>query len=130
MVRALKEFVAKESALPLSATIPDMKSDTEQYVALQNLYAIRNAASANILYRYHKKAERDREVYKKLLNELMEQHHRPTVSDDEIERFCRNSKHLRVIRCNTLKQELESANPKLIRTTPVKQVAVDSTLIM
>ena len=48
MVRALKEFVAKESALPLSATIPDMKSDTEQYVALQNLYAIRNAASANI----------------------------------------------------------------------------------
>lgn len=39
MTRALKEFIEKEgdSALPLRGTLPDMTSDSQRYIALQNV---------------------------------------------------------------------------------------------
>ena len=39
MARAVKEFVEKEgnSALPLRGSLPDMTSDSQRYIALQNV---------------------------------------------------------------------------------------------
>lgn len=38
LLRALKAFTDKTGLLPLSASLPDMKASTEQYVHLQGLY--------------------------------------------------------------------------------------------
>ncbi|KAH9896552.1 hypothetical protein C8Q73DRAFT_788897 [Cubamyces lactineus] len=69
--------------LPLSATLPDMKSDTESYVKLQNLY--RQWA----------------EVEKAKFKELFANKHpelAQTANPEEVDTFVKNSHHLRVLR--------------------------------
>ncbi|KAI0325555.1 hypothetical protein GY45DRAFT_1438278 [Cubamyces sp. BRFM 1775] len=69
--------------LPLSATLPDMKSDTESYVKLQNLY--RQWA----------------EVEKTNFKELFAKEHpefAQTANPEEVDTFVKNSHHLRVLR--------------------------------
>ena len=38
LLKTLKAFVDKTGALPLTSTLPDMKTDTESYVKLQRMY--------------------------------------------------------------------------------------------
>ncbi|KAI0666364.1 hypothetical protein C8Q78DRAFT_1059113 [Trametes maxima] len=69
--------------LPLSASLPDMKSDTKSYVKLQNLY--------------REWAEVERSKFK----ELFKKKH-PQVAEaadpEEVDSFVKNSHHLRVLR--------------------------------
>ncbi|OSD07684.1 hypothetical protein PYCCODRAFT_1380781 [Trametes coccinea BRFM310] len=86
LLDTLAEFTKDPSGpgtLPLSATLPDMKSDTESYVRLQNLY--RQWA----------------EVEKNKFKELFKAKH-PQLADsanpEEVDTFVKNSHHLRVLR--------------------------------
>ncbi|KAI8973167.1 hypothetical protein BD414DRAFT_499348 [Trametes punicea] len=86
LLDTLSEFTKDPSGpgtLPLSATLPDMKSDTESYVRLQNLY--RQWA----------------EVEKNKFKELFAKRHpeaAKTANVEEVETFVKNSHHLRVLR--------------------------------
>ncbi|KAI0654973.1 hypothetical protein C8Q70DRAFT_1022833 [Cubamyces menziesii] len=69
--------------LPLSATLPDMKSDTESYVKLQNLY--REWAEVE--------KTKFKELFAKKHPELAQ-----TANPEEVDTFVKNSHHLRVLR--------------------------------
>ncbi|KAH9855531.1 hypothetical protein C2E23DRAFT_723950 [Lenzites betulinus] len=69
--------------LPLTSTLPDMKSDTESYVRLQNLY------------RQWSEVEKDKfkALFKAKHPEAAE-----TANPEEVDTFVKNSHHLRVLR--------------------------------
>ncbi|KAK2708987.1 hypothetical protein QYM36_014573, partial [Artemia franciscana] len=54
MVRALKDFVNKEGmkALPVRGSLPDMHSDSERYVSLQNTYRHQATLDADAVYKH------------------------------------------------------------------------------
>lgn len=94
LVAALREFVVSEDCrLPLSGVLPDMKADTTGFLKLQTVY--------------RQKAAADRARFKDLLNELLDAAGRPrdAITDDEIEIFCKNSAHLKVV-CGTSLRKL------------------------
>ncbi|CDO73930.1 hypothetical protein BN946_scf185016.g87 [Trametes cinnabarina] len=74
---------AGPGTLPLSATLPDMKSDTESYVRLQNLY------------RQWAELEKDKfkELFKAKHPELA-----TSADPEEVDTFVKNAHHLRVLR--------------------------------
>ena len=77
LVAALREFTLQPPhTLPLSSTLPDMKSDTKNYVQLQRLYKTR--------------AEEEKAVFKSLL--------RVPVAQEEIDLFVKNAHALRLLR--------------------------------
>ncbi|KAI0635437.1 hypothetical protein C8Q77DRAFT_1054313 [Trametes polyzona] len=86
LLDTLADFTKDSSGpgtLPLSATLPDMKSDTESYVRLQNLY--RQWA----------------EVEKNKFKEILKAKHPEVVKSanpDEVDTFVKNAHHLRVLR--------------------------------
>lgn len=77
LLAALKEFTQQAPyTLPLSSTLPDMKSNTENYVHLQKLYKTR--------------AEEEKGVIKKLLAE--------PVDDDLVDSFVKNAHGLKLLK--------------------------------
>ncbi|KAI0746401.1 hypothetical protein C8Q80DRAFT_1174962 [Daedaleopsis nitida] len=86
LLGALAEHV-KDSlgtgTLPISATLPDMKSDTKSYVQLQNLY--RQAADAE--------KNRFQEILAEKFPEMAK-----AANQDEVDSFVKNAHHLRVLR--------------------------------
>ena len=77
LVAALHEFTLQQPhTLPLSSTLPDMKSDTKNYVHLQKLYKAR--------------AEEEKAAFKSLV--------RVPVSQEEIDLFVKNAHALRLLR--------------------------------
>ncbi|KAF9497006.1 hypothetical protein BDN71DRAFT_1388313 [Pleurotus eryngii] len=77
LLAALKEFTQQEPyTLPLSSTLPDMKSNTENYVHLQKLYKTR--------------AEEEKGVIKKLVVE--------PVDDDLVDSFVKNAHGLKLLK--------------------------------
>ncbi|KAL1939295.1 hypothetical protein VTO73DRAFT_10098 [Trametes versicolor] len=86
LLQTLSEFTkdpAGSGTLPLSANLPDMKSDTESYVRLQNLY--RQWA----------------DVEKGKFKALFEASHPDAAAGadpEEVDSFVKNSHHLRVLR--------------------------------
>lgn len=77
LLAALKEFTQQEPyTLPLSSTLPDMKSNTENYVHLQKLYKTR--------------AEEEKGVIKKLLA--------APVSSDLLDSFVKNAHGLKLLK--------------------------------
>ncbi|KAJ8689596.1 hypothetical protein PTI98_012486 [Pleurotus ostreatus] len=77
LLAALKEFTQQEPyALPLSSTLPDMKSNTENYVHLQKLYKT--------------KAEEEKGVIKKLLA--------APVPSDLVDSFVKNAHGLKLLK--------------------------------
>ncbi|KAI0759401.1 hypothetical protein BD413DRAFT_274780 [Trametes elegans] len=86
LLDTLSEYVKDPSGpgtLPISATLPDMKSDTESYVRLQNLY--REAAEAE--------KDKFKALFKQKHPQLAE-----TADPEEVDTFVKNSHHLRVLR--------------------------------
>lgn len=82
LLNALREFTKLPPyTLPLSSTLPDMKSDTTSYIHLQKLYKAQ--------------AEREKDIFKKLLSDLS-----PTVTFDRamVDDFLKNSHGLKIIR--------------------------------
>ena len=95
MVHALKQFVEKEKALPLPGTVPDMKADTERYVALQTVYRA--------------KGKRDLEVMRQWVQSALQSAQLPKdyVQDEVLETFCKNAAYLKCIRYRTITQEYQ-----------------------
>ena len=80
LLAALKTFTEQPPyTLPLSATLPDMKSDTKSYVHLQKLYKAQ--------------AEEEKKRFKKILDDRNVQ-----IDPAMIDEFVRNAHGLRIIR--------------------------------
>lgn len=93
LLRALHLFTAARGYLPLTASIPDMKADTKQYIELQA--------------RYKRQADAERKEFVGLLREVVAQTGQrhvegdgevPGFSDDAILEFVKNAHGLKVLR--------------------------------
>ena len=74
---ALQQFTLRPPyTLPLTSTLPDMKSDTTNYICLQNLYKTR--------------AEEEKNIFKGLI--------KIPVDDDMVDTFVKNAHGLKVMR--------------------------------
>jgi len=98
LAHALRDFVAKEDRLPVSGVIPDMFSDSERFIKLQNIY--------------REKAGQDAEIIQRKVHQVLESLGRPSdsISETEIRRFCRESRFLRIQRGSNLSDEFSSNN--------------------
>lgn len=83
---AIKTFHASHGVLPLPGSLPDMKAQSADYVALQNIYKT--------------KARQDVEEVTATVRQLESQIGResPAILDREIEVFCKNAAHIKVVR--------------------------------
>ena len=97
LLRALRTFVLTTSHLPISASLPDMKSSTSAYVALQSLYKT--------------KAKEDLEAVKICLAEVLGNVglDEDAVGEAEIDEFVKNAAGLKVLRGRNLREEREAA---------------------
>ncbi|KIJ56458.1 hypothetical protein M422DRAFT_239673 [Sphaerobolus stellatus SS14] len=79
LVRALKRFTEEPPhTLPLSSTLPDMKSDTKSYIHLQTLYK--------------QQADEEKKKFKSFIGQEL------VVDDDTIDEFVKNAHALRLLR--------------------------------
>ena len=77
MLSALQQFALRPPyTLPLSSTLPDMKSDTKNYIHLQKLYKAR--------------AEEEKAMFRSLLS--------VPVAENELDLFVKNSHGLRLLK--------------------------------
>lgn len=108
MVNALKSFIDAEGKgnLPVPGVVPDMKANTDTYVQLQTLYRIAPKL------RYREKANRDVSHFKAHLDKLIRKWNRPKISDDIIQRFCKNAAFISVIRTSSLAHEYAVPPPE------------------
>ncbi|KAG7890707.1 hypothetical protein KL936_001991 [Ogataea polymorpha] len=86
LVEALKQFYKKHGVLPLSGSLPDMASNTEEYLKLQGIYRAKH--------------ETDKEEFTKLALQLSSQHNRAAdqIAQSGIELFVKNCSVLEVHR--------------------------------
>merc|ERR1719290_857809 len=93
LAHALREFVAKENRLPVSGVIPDMFSDSERYIKLQNIY--------------REKASLDAEAVYRRVQQTLDSLGKPqdSIPENEVKRFCKESASLRLLRGSSLAQE-------------------------
>jgi len=82
---AIKTFYDRHGVLPLPGSLPDMKATSEEYIKLQNIY--KSKARADV-------AEVTEMVR---VTELSLGRRRGPVPDSEIESFCKNVAHVRVL---------------------------------
>ncbi|KAL4977633.1 hypothetical protein BDW66DRAFT_132098 [Aspergillus desertorum] len=82
---AVREFYETHQVLPLSGSLPDMKAQSADYVSLQNIYKT--------------KARRDVAEVTEVIRRTESQLGRAAkVADLDIEIFCKNASHIRVVR--------------------------------
>ncbi|KAI7863001.1 NEDD8 activating enzyme E1 subunit 1 [Spinellus fusiger] len=95
IAKAIRNFVEKEGEgqLPLPGKLPDMKSDTANYVALQKVY--------------QQKAQKDLAVVKHHVQAILSQIESPldSIPTEMIESFCKNASHAKVIRYRSIEEE-------------------------
>ena len=98
LAHALRDFVAGEGRLPVSGVVPDMFSDSDRFIKLQNLYK--------------EKANQDAEIVQRKVQQVLESLGRNTdlIPDIEVKRFCREARHLRVQRGSSLGREFSSSS--------------------
>ncbi|CAD5119102.1 DgyrCDS7747 [Dimorphilus gyrociliatus] len=104
LVRAVKEFVKSEGEgfLPLRGVIPDMTSDSDSFIRLQQVY--RN------------KASKDVEAVNKHLQNVVSNLSIPCIiSEAEIRNFCKNAAFLRVLRYRSISEEYNSPSTIFLR---------------
>ncbi|CAI7653997.1 unnamed protein product [Penicillium crustosum] len=82
---AIKTFHASHGVLPLPGSLPDMKAQSADYVSLQNIYKA--------------KARQDVEEVTATVRQLESQLGRqtPVIPDRDIEVFCKNAAHIKVV---------------------------------
>lgn len=82
---AIKTFHASHGVLPLPGSLPDMKAQSADYVSLQNIYKA--------------KARQDVEEVTATVRHLESQLRRqtPAIPDRDIEVFCKNAAHIKVV---------------------------------
>jgi amyloid beta precursor protein binding protein 1 len=107
-VKALREFVKRDPnhQLPLSGVIPDMKSNTKNYVKMQSIYRQRALEDLHtfkgILNDVENSLEpdEDKDDYDEMKTESGFHHYGPEyrLSSEMIETFVKNCAHIRLIR--------------------------------
>lgn len=80
---ALRRFVHEHGRLPVRGVLPDMISDSDRYVKLQNVFLRKAEEEAAIVHHYTLEASEDRPI--------------PIT---EVRQFCKNAAFLRLIRNN------------------------------
>lgn len=85
IAHAIMGFFDDYGLLPLPGSLPDMKSTSEEYIKLQNIYKT--------------KAREDVDEVREAVHQLLEELNRATstIPDAEIEAFCKNASHVRVL---------------------------------
>jgi len=99
---AISSFMSENHALPLPGTIPDMKAQSVDYVALQNVYKTKarlDVASVT-------------ESVRALEGKLRPEGSTP-IDSQEIEAFCKGAAHVCLLRGRPLRGEFETAKVKL-----------------
>lgn len=81
---AIKTFYKQHSVLPLPGSLPDMKARSADYIALQNIYKSKARADVSEVLQIVRATE-------KSLGR------RPTVPESEVEQFCKNAAHVKVL---------------------------------
>ncbi|CAO3615632.1 unnamed protein product [Cunninghamella echinulata] len=103
IARAVRDFVKNEGngQLPLPGKLPDMKSDTQNYVALQNVY--------------RQKAKEDLDAVIERVNSLLEEYHIPSehVPKEAIESFCKNAAHVKMIKYRNIKESNQQSSNEI-----------------
>lgn len=84
IAHALNTFVQKNEVLPLPGSIPDMKAQSSDYIALQKLYRSKGQSDIAAVTHYVRKLEED-------LN-------RTAMDGREIEAFCKGAAFVRLMR--------------------------------
>lgn len=91
---ALKKFYEKFETLPVRSTIPDIVSDTDNYLRLKKIY--------------EKKAEADRHEILTIISNLISKE--GVISDDELKVFCDNIFNIDYIAYRSISEEFEKPN--------------------
>ncbi|CAG2176012.1 unnamed protein product, partial [Oppiella nova] len=102
LVKALKQFVDQNKCLPLRGTIPDMTSESTKYIELQRIYRSKAAEDAESVYN---------------ILQTLPRAHTLTVTESEVNLFCKNAHYLRVIRTSRIDTELSGHRLKQIANT-------------
>lgn len=95
MGAALKQFFDKNQRLPVAGPLPDMTSTTEFYLGLLKVYQDRAAA--------------DKEQFKQILAEILQQRGVPAdqVTEEEIEIYCKNVANIEVTKLKPFYEEIK-----------------------
>ncbi|KAI8092661.1 ThiF family protein [Halteromyces radiatus] len=97
IARAIRDFMNNEGQgqLPLSGKLPDMKSDTKNYVGLQNAYRQKALEDLkNVTLRVDA-----------LLNKL--DIPKDLLPNDAIDTFCKNAGHVKLIQFRSINEEIQ-----------------------
>lgn len=101
---AIDEFYQKHQVLPLPGSLPDMKAQSADYVALQSVY--------------RSKAKKDVEEVTGMVRRIESQldGSRPApIPEKEIEIFCKNAAHIKVVRGRDIPQ-LDDGDARTVKT--------------
>lgn len=102
-MRAIKEFVENEGQgqLPLRGTIPDMFSDSDKFIALQNVY--------------RSKAQNDVDIVMSRVERLLINIDKSydCINEQLVKLFCKNAYFLKIIKYRSLKDEYDPQSAKL-----------------
>ncbi|CAF0710385.1 unnamed protein product [Brachionus calyciflorus] len=97
IIRAIKEFTENEGMghLPLRGTLPDMFSDSDKYIAIQNVYKA--------------KAQQDIEAVLSRVERLLLNINKPYdyINEQEVKLYCKNAYFLKNIRYRSLSKEYD-----------------------
>lgn len=112
IAHAIKVFHDTHGVLPLPGSLPDMKATSEGYIKLQNIYKT--------------KARNDVAEVKQTVHQLLEtkvnRSDPSTIPDTEIEAFCKNASHVRVLTNPEAtfipSLRLMNSDPKLLAALP------------
>ena len=100
---AINEFYQKHQVLPLPGSLPDMKAQSADYVALQNIYK--------------SKAKKDVEEVTGTVRRVESQlgSRAIAIPEKEIEIFCKNAAHIKVVHGRDIPQ-LDQADAHMFKT--------------
>ena len=84
IARAISMFYQKYKVLPLPGSVPDMKARSADYIQLQNVYK--------------SKARADLAEVLENVRALEQEFERPKVEEKEVEAFCKNATHVKLVR--------------------------------
>ncbi|KAF7728828.1 NEDD8-activating enzyme E1 regulatory subunit [Apophysomyces ossiformis] len=98
IARAVRDFVAQEGEgqLPLSGKLPDMKSDTSNYVRLQNVQAQEDLLAVTT---------RVKDILQSLGSDT------DVVPTETIQSFCKNAAYVKLLKYRSIKEEYVT-NPR------------------
>ncbi|KAJ5924544.1 hypothetical protein N7466_008731 [Penicillium verhagenii] len=99
---AIRAFYTAHGVLPLPGSLPDMKAQSADYVALQNIYK--------------SKARQDIEEVAATIRQYEARLGRTTpILDREVEVFCKNAAHIKVVRGRGIAQINEKTDPATLK---------------